>query len=165
MWLETTAKSWMNKETGGSVLTSAEIYNPATGESCSLPELPEERHYHSQNGGLACGGKNRMSTGWYEDCVEWSPASGSWIRHDIREKRIGHVSWASASGVWLIGGTFSLRSSEKVGSPDEGFDLKYDTRLVLSSSRFQVLSPKKAINDILSLTVMRVVWLTRTQRR
>ena len=129
-----------NKETGGSVLTSAEIYNPATGESCSLPELPEERHYHSQNGGLACGGKNRMSTGWYEDCVEWSPASGSWIRHDIREKRIGHVSWASASGVWLIGGTFSLRSSEKVGSQDEGFDLKYDTRLVLSPSLFQAIS-------------------------
>ena len=119
-----------NKETGGSPLSSVEIYNPATNASCSLPSLPEERHYHSQDGGLACGGKNRYNTGWLEDCLEWTPASGSWTRLNITETRIGHVSWATPYGVWLIGGTFSQRSSEKVGSPNEGFDLKYDTRFV-----------------------------------
>ena len=119
-----------NKETGGSPLTSAEIYNPATGEGCSLPQLPEERHYHSQDGGLGCGGKSRFTTGWYEDCIEWTPASGTWTKHNISEKRLGHVSWATPSGVWLIGGTYSTRSTEKVGSPGESFDLKYDTRYV-----------------------------------
>jgi len=42
------------------------------------------------------------------------------------------VSWATASGVYLIGGWDNLRSSEKVkldGSVEEGFSLKYDTNL------------------------------------
>ena len=117
-----------NKETGGSPLSSAEIYNPVTGASCSLPQLPEERHYHSQDGGLGCGGKNRFNTGWFEDCIEWTPASGTWTHRNISEARLGHVSWATPSGVWLIGGTYSPRSTEKVGSPSESFDLKYDTR-------------------------------------
>ena len=117
----------------GASLKSAEIFNPVTNTSCSLPLLPEGRRYHSQDGGLACGGNRKQ-----EDeeplttCVQWSPVSGSWTKsHTLREKRHAHVSWATASGVYLIGSHDSLRTSELVksdGSVEEGFSLKYQTK-------------------------------------
>ena len=64
-------------------------------------------------------------------CVKWSPASGTWNQsHTLREKRHAHVSWATDSGVYLIGGWYSRNTTEKVkldGSVEEGFSLKYDT--------------------------------------
>ena len=66
-------------------------------------------------------------------CVKWSPASGTWNQsHTLKQRRFNHVSWATASGAYLIGGrdSPSLRTSEKVkldGSVEEGFSLKYDT--------------------------------------
>ena len=66
-------------------------------------------------------------------CVKWSPASGTWVQsHTLRQRRWGHVSWATDSGVYLIGGQISSKTSEKVmlnGSVVESFGLKYDTRL------------------------------------
>ena len=110
-------------------LKFAEIYNPLTNTSCFLPHLPEGRSLHSQEGGLVCGGPSSAAT--WNTCVKWSPASGTWTHsHTLRQKRHGHVSWATASGVYLIGGWESKRTSEKVkldGSVEEGFSLKYKT--------------------------------------
>ena len=107
---------------------SAEIYNPLTKTSCSVPQLPEGRYFHSQNGGLVCGG----GTSARKNCAKWSPASGTWIKsHNLRQLRAFHVSWETASGVYLIGGFHSGKTSEKVkvdGSVEEGFGLKYYTR-------------------------------------
>lgn len=115
----------------GKPLKSTEIYNPVKYTSCQLPQLPEDRYEHSQDGGLACGGNTDDAT--KKTCVKWSPESGTWTQsHTLRENRAAHVSWATASGVYLIGGHYSLRTSEKVkldGSVDDGFSLKYDTRL------------------------------------
>ena len=115
----------------GDVLRSAEIFNPVTKTSCSLPQLPEARRSHSEDGGLVCGGGYNAAT--QTSCVKWSPASGTWTKsHTLRQERYGHVSWATASGVYLIGGWYSKRTSEKVkldGSVEEGFSLKYETRL------------------------------------
>ena len=50
--------------------------------------------------------------------------------HTLRKGRYAHVSWATASGVYLIGGSYSKRTSEKEkldGSVEEGFSLKYDS--------------------------------------
>ena len=109
---------------------SAEIYNPLTKTSCSLPSLPERRYYHTQDGELACGGGHGYNIP-ETTCVKWSPASGTWTRsHTLRQKRYHHLSWATASGVYLIGGYFSKKTSEKVkldGSVVNGFSLKYDT--------------------------------------
>ena len=63
-------------------------------------------------------------------CDQWS--EGSWTRSHIslREKRGYHVSWATASGLYLIGGEYSVWTSELVkedGSVEEGFILKYKT--------------------------------------
>ena len=112
----------------GANLKSAEIYNPVTNSSCSLPQLPKARIRHSQDGGLACGGS---TTPLVRTCDKWSPASGTWTQsHTLRENRAAHVSWATASGVYLIGGQADQWASEKVkldGSVEEGFSLKYST--------------------------------------
>ena len=107
---------------------STEIYNPVTKTSCSLPNLPELRWYHSQVDGLVCGGGD---TDTRSTCVKWSPVSGNWTQsHTLSQKRSAHVSWATPSGVYLIGGFLSKRTSEMVkldSSVEEGFSLKYDT--------------------------------------
>ena len=109
---------------------TTEIYNPRTKTSCSLPQLPEDRYYHSQDGDLACGG-GRYGSSTATTCVKWNPVSGTWNQsHTFKHKRHGLVSWETASGVYLIGGDTS-RTSEKVkldGSVEEGFGLKYYTR-------------------------------------
>ena len=73
-------------------------------------------------------------------CIKWSPASGTWTQsHTLRQSRSGHVSWSTSSGVYLMGGWGSLRTSEKVkidGSVEEGFVLKYDTRFIKSITAF-----------------------------
>ena len=110
-------------------LRSTEIFSPVAKERCSLPQLPQNRYYHSQNGGLVCGGSHPDAK---SNCVKWSPAFGNWTTsHALRQERYHHVSWATASGVYLIGGFKSPRTSERVkldGSVEEGFSLKYDTR-------------------------------------
>ena len=120
---------------------SAEIYNPLTKTSCSLPQLPVSRQQHTQDGDLACDGGG-SSGATYTTCVKWSPVSGTWTKsHTLRQRRTGHVSWATASGVYLIGGTFSMRTSEKLkvdGSVEFGFGLKYDTRYTMHSSYIHI---------------------------
>ena len=111
---------------------SAEIYNPVTNTSCSLLQLPGYIYDHSENGGLACGGCSIAKAATQTSCVKWSPASGTWTQsHTLRQKRHGHVSWSTASGLYLIGGrNVSARASEKVkldGSVEEGLSLKYYT--------------------------------------
>ena len=108
-----------------------EIYNPVTNTTCSLPKLPEARYCHTQDGGLACGGGRNSDNSW-TTCVKWS--SGSWTQsHTLRQKRYGHVSWATEDGVYLMGGndSSSWKTTELVkvnGSVEEGFRLKYHTR-------------------------------------
>ena len=117
--------------TGGRNLNhgSAEIYNPLTKTSCSLPSLPHPHYYyHTQDGGLTCGGRNT-----YLYCVTWNPAHGNWVRthKDMKRKR-NHVSWATASGVYLMGGAYYPTNTEKAmkerpGRPSPAFNLQYNT--------------------------------------
>ena len=109
----------------GDYLRSAELYLPSDGSTCSLPELPEGRSYHSQDAKFSCGGWSISTT-----CDKWS--HGNWTRSDLtlRQKRGGHVSWATAAGVYLMGGHYSKMTSELVkedGSVEEGFPLEYKT--------------------------------------
>ena len=113
---------------GGRYLKSAEIYFPSNNTSCSLPELPKKRGYHTQDGPWACGG---YSSSTRRTCDKWS--QGNWTRQSLslKEERQDHLSWATASGVYLMGGTYSQWTSELVkedGSVEKGFLLKYETR-------------------------------------
>ena len=102
---------------------------PSSDASCSLPELPEGRARHTQDGPWACGGDREKGTG--TTCDKWS--EGSWTRSvSLSAGRIMHVSWATASGLYLIGGQSSKDTSELVkedGSVEEGFkqDREYKT--------------------------------------
>ena len=117
--------------TGGTGRRSSEIYNRATESSCSLPLFNEERVGHSQNGGLTCGGGVDGSSA-LTNCVKWNPTSGTWDQFDreLNEPRISHVSWETASGVYLMGGGLSPKTSEKVteDGSEFSFDMKYDTQ-------------------------------------
>ena len=116
-------------------LKSAEIYLPDTNTRCSLPQMPEMRRYHTQDGGLVCGGE--LEFGSYSNsnshiltlCDTW--ANGTWIRsHTLKFKRRSHVSWVTPSGVYLIGGFRSPYTTEIVmenGTVIEGFRLKHRT--------------------------------------
>ena len=105
---------------------SAEIYLPSDNSSCKLPELPEGRFDHTQDEHWACGGHTNSTE---ITCDLWR--EGSWTRQSLRlrEKRVDHVSWATESGVYLIGGKYSGKTSElvKEGGSVAGFPLKYDT--------------------------------------
>ena len=113
----------------GAPMKSAEIFDPVKKTSCSLPKLPEPRNQHTQDGDLACGGGDGAST--TITCVKWSPLEGTWTKsHNGGFSRYGHLSWATDSGVHLIGGV-SFLSSKKVmldGSVEDSFVLKYSTR-------------------------------------
>ena len=124
----------------GSGTNTAEIYDPSTKTSCSLPKLPDLRFRHSQVGGMLCGGG---PVALQKTCVWWTPDSGTWTQspHTLRHERQGHMSWDKSSLVYLIGGSLRIDppsreppyTSEKLkvdGSVEEGFGLKYDTRLL-----------------------------------
>ena len=113
---------------GGYYQKTAEIYLPSNNTSCSLDaELPEGRDFHTQDGPWACGGGEYNST--QRTCDKWG--QGSWTRsHSLSVERCGHVSWATSSGVYLMGGIHSGTTSELVkedGTVDDGFPLIYDT--------------------------------------
>ena len=122
----------------GNKLRSAEVFLPATGHSCRLPDLPDNRWGHTQDGGLTCGGFDYGSPADQRiSCLKWSPDSGSWtLSHTLTEERDNHVSWTPdpSLGTYLIGKFSSynnMRTSELVkpdGSVEQGFSLKYDTR-------------------------------------
>ena len=116
--------------------STAELYLPSTGASCTLPSIPGYPGYsrwgHTvSEGGLICGGR------WYSrDCLLWSPDTGTWeediIYLDVA--RYEHISWTPSSGnngTYLMGGylplpgtlTTTLITSD--GSFKTGFTLKY----------------------------------------
>ena len=91
-----------------------------------VPELPDQRDVHSQDGGLLCGGDLARST-----CLALDTATGQWQpAANLLEERYDHVSWASEAGVVLMGGGSSRNTTEIVredGSVETGFDLVLDT--------------------------------------
>ena len=124
--------------TGGeprpSVGNSVEVFNPHTNRSCSLRDLPGEvRYHHSLCRDLLCGGDSSSST--RRSCLKLDPQTGVFTPTSVRleEDRSYHQCWdVEGEGVLLIGGYYSLRSTELV-SPDgssstANFTLPYDTR-------------------------------------
>ena len=108
---------------------TAELYQPASGTSCALPQLPDDRYYHTmESSGLICGGYDTEDT-----CLQWSPDTGSWeelLTLDV--VRFDHVSWTPGTkvGTYLMGGRYSERTTTLIkpdGTQEQGFDLKYKT--------------------------------------
>ena len=101
------------------------------GTTCTLPDLPQGRMYHSQVGLEACGGHYTSTS---KSCVTFS--AGTWTTsHTLAVERTGHVSWSSyPGGVLLLGGwdRAAKRSTELLSSTSStttaGFRLAYETR-------------------------------------
>ena len=115
----------------------SEIYDPFTKTSCVLPDLPNGRYSHTQDGLLICGGFD-VNGGVSEDspsksCLMWN--QGIWnISHHLSSRRSGHCSWTTAAGnkTFLMGGNQQdHRQSTDIVGPDgaveQGFELEYGT--------------------------------------
>ena len=96
--------------------------------SCSLPQLPESRRYHTQTGLTVCGGGlDSDSDDIKRTCVTLT--NGSWrTSHNLVHPRGGHTSWASPIGIIFFGGLYSQDTAEVLkedGTSEEIFKLKH----------------------------------------
>ena len=116
--------------TSGDFPSSTEVLElDLSPSSCSLPPLTGRRDDgHTQTGLTACGGS------WNEaaskrSCVTLS--GGIWnVSHTLVHERYGHCAWETDSGIILLGGYSSPKSSEILkedGGSVELFTLKYNT--------------------------------------
>ena len=96
---------------------------------CNLPDLPEERYFHTQSGLIACGGSPNVTTSY--SCVTFS--SGEWTHsHDLNHERVAHSAWSSSRyGTILMGGNSWDSNSETTtevlrdnGKTEESFELR-----------------------------------------
>jgi len=78
--------------------TAAEFYDVFTGERREVPQLPDDRQWHSQNGNLLCGGQYNLI-----GCLKL--VDGVWITgYYLQTWRFFHTSWSNSQGTLLIGG-------------------------------------------------------------
>ena len=108
---------------------TAELYLLSTGVSCRLPQLPDDRNYHTVDSkGLLCGGGFTSDT-----CLQWSPDTGTWEDLlTLSVSRYRHVSWTPGPdlGTYLMGGLYSGLTTTLIkpdGNQEPGFLLKHDT--------------------------------------
>lgn len=119
-----------------------EVISPSGEVSCTPPDLPLPRVYHTHDGNLLCGGKTTstergVGTVWkgvlvqeFQDCIKLT-SSGWVISHNLTYPRFGHSSWAVEDGVILLGGGQYSNTTEIAkldGTTKEEFPLKYRTK-------------------------------------
>ena len=90
---------------------------------CSVPPLPAYTDDHTQDGVVACGGHLTNTS-----CSTLT-ASGWTTSHQLQQRRSGHVSWTSPAGLLLMGGYYSIWTTELLSntssSSSPSFDLEY----------------------------------------
>ena len=115
-------------------LRSVEALSPDGTNLCSMPDLPDGRKVHSQDGLTVCGdGFDVFSVDSDNgnNCVNLT--DGQWTQsHTLLHGRRSHSSWALGDGrVVLMGGWYSRNTTEIISpgssTTTEGFTLKYDT--------------------------------------
>ena len=89
----------------------AEVFNPFSGRSCPLPDLPEGTYDHSHCGNLLCGDNS---------CLKMNPTgSFSPTSVSLLQKRESHLCWSLPGGggeVMLLGGYYSPTTTEIVSA-------------------------------------------------
>ena len=111
----------------------AEIFNPKTGRSCKIGDLPVATDASTICGNLACGGFNSegKSCSWFDGVGTFTALPVS-----LKEERAQHLCWLLPSGeVLLLGGGHSTTTTERLSadgtSSTADFDLPYDIKFVL----------------------------------
>ena len=117
-------------------LSTAEIFNPKTGRSCKIGDIPVATYGLSLCGNLACGG-----WGSQQSCSRFDGAGTfTALSVTLREERVYHLCWQLQSGeVLLLGGGTSVdsvstteRLSADGSSSTADFNLPYDIEFVLN---------------------------------
>ena len=120
-------------EHAGNLLSTAEIFNPRSGRSCKIGDLPVATSSLSLCGNLACGGLSSLnSCSRFDGVGTFTPLSVT-----LREQRRDHLCWQLQSGeVLLLGGWYSGSTTERLAadgsSSTADFDLPYDIKFVLN---------------------------------
>ena len=79
---------------------------------CTLPDLPDQRRYHTIDNHILCGGSETPNS-----CLHYVAGKWTKYRNDLKIERQKHVSWRRKDGeVILIGGSNSKKTSEVVSS-------------------------------------------------
>ena len=112
---------------GNSAAVKSEVFNPLSGRSCPLPDLPEVTYGHSHCGNLLC---------QYKSCLKMNP-TGSFSPSPVSllQRREYPLCWSipgAGSEVMLLGGDHSPTTTEIVSadgsSTKPSWDLKYKTQ-------------------------------------
>ena len=105
-----------------------EVISPSGNVSCSVPDMPQPRGYHTMNNNIVCGGEGGTDTRIRCDQL----TSAGWTRsHTLKYPRAHHSSWEVEDGIILLGGIYSGTTSEiakRDGTTEELFSMKYNTR-------------------------------------
>ena len=124
---------------GGGFATTVEIYNPKTGRSCKIGDLPVATDTLSLCGNLACGGRASQE----KSCSRFDGAGTfTALSVTLKQERKEHLCWELQSGsVLLLGGYGSPGSTERLSadgtSSEADFNLPYDIRFVLNLINLQ----------------------------
>ena len=119
---------------GGQALNKwVELFVPSTGYSCLLPSLPDTREDHTMNNMFICGGSDIYAR---DLCIQF--VDGQWTSlSSTKESRDDHSSWLTPEGLVLMGGSYTMQSTEIItlegGQGGPGFNLNYDVRFVISN--------------------------------
>ena len=99
---------------------------------CGLPNLPDYRYGHSQNGFVTCGGSASSYT--MISCLTFVDGEWQQTHYPLLEDRYYFSSWQTSNGgIYLMGGGGSPYASEVIdadGNTETGFDLPDETRFV-----------------------------------
>ena len=86
-----------------------EAFNPYISKICNLPNMPENRAFHTFCGGLVCGG--RFSS---RSCLKFGPLGFLRANASLQQNRLSHLCWNVPEGVLLLGGKDSPSTTELV---------------------------------------------------
>jgi len=95
---------------------------------CKMANLPDNRRFHSIDGGFLCGGVETKKS-----CLQYRSGGWSTLGDILINERRNHVSWRSPKGLMLMGGndidTGAVQTSEIVttAGSKKGFALEYET--------------------------------------
>ena len=108
-------------------LSSAETYNPVSGHSCPVADLPQATLEMSLCHRMVCGGYNTRKS-----CFKFDGKSFSTLPVTLLQSRYRYLCWGLPSGeVLLLGGSYSKRTTERVSadgsSSSADFNLAYKT--------------------------------------
>jgi len=134
--LVTRLSSTSTKSEGGILISggdapnylSVELFQPSSGFSCQLPDLPDPTYEHTMDSLTVCGGGTDNST-TPTTCTTLT--GGVWVpSYNLVQQRWYHSSWRGEEGLVLLGGSHSEKTSEILlpgGTSVPYFDMKYRT--------------------------------------